>query len=75
MPARKPRPTPTVGAVFEKTFHGTVHKMVVVKTEQGVGYRVEGKVYPSVTAAAKAVTGRGYEVNGPRFWGLDRTKS
>jgi hypothetical protein len=71
MPKRKARPVPEPGTTFEKQFKGSTYKMVVVKTADGVGYKVGNKVYGSPTAAAKAVQGSDQEINGPRFWQMD----
>ena len=69
MPKRKERTPPKVGTAFERTFKAKIYKMQVVEKDGRIGYRVLGKVYPSPTAAAKAITKT--EVNGWSFWGMD----
>jgi hypothetical protein len=69
MPQRKPRQLPTVGSVFEKTFRGEVYRLTVVKTGEGVRFKIGGKTFRTPSGAAKSITGS--EVNGWSFWGID----
>jgi hypothetical protein len=73
MPFKSSRPTPKVGEVFEHSYKGTPYKMVVVETEEGIGYMVDQSIYSSPTAAAKAVVGKNQFVNGWKFWNMDRS--
>lgn len=59
---------PRVGGTFTKTYLG---KEVTVKVVAD-GFQVNGKTYPSLTAAAKAVRGSEMEVNGWAFFGLTK---
>jgi hypothetical protein len=42
--------------------------MVVVQTEDGIGYKVGEDVYKSPTAAAKSIVGKDQFINGRKFW-------
>ena len=53
-----------VGAVLRRDWQGLRIEAVV----EADGFRWEGKVYPSLSAVARAVTGSRW--NGPRFFGL-----
>jgi hypothetical protein len=64
--------TLTVGEQFQHTYKGKVYTMVVVKTDDGIGYSVDGTVYASPTAAAKAVVGKNQFVNGWKFWHMEK---
>ena len=63
------RQSPPVGTRHKKRYKRKEYQMVVVRTKDGVGYSVSGKVYESVSAAAKSITNN--EVNGWRFWHID----
>jgi hypothetical protein len=69
MAKRKPRQLPKVGTVYEKRFNKTPYRLTVVKTENGIGFKVGSNVYASPSGAAKAITGS--EVNGWAFWGIE----
>jgi hypothetical protein len=56
-----------VGARIEREWRGVTY---VVETVEG-GYRWEGRVYPSLSAVAFAITG--VKRNGPQFFGLRET--
>ncbi len=59
--------SPAVGTVIEKTFKGKVLKVTVTED----GFRYGGKVWRSLTAIAREVTG--YKaVSGPAFFGLTK---
>lgn len=53
-----------IGAILRRDWQGRRIE-VVVETE---GFRWEGRVFPSLSAVARAVTGTRW--NGPRFFGL-----
>lgn len=61
---RDPR-IPRIGTVLARKYKG---ELIEVDIEPG-GFRYEGKLYPSLTAVAKEVTGGHW--NGFRFFGLD----
>ena len=70
MPTRKKRRLPPVGEQFNREFGKKQYHMTVVKTEQGVGYKVGNKVYTSPSAAAKAITNN--STNGWVFWKMNK---
>ena len=70
MPKRKVRSPPKIGAVFEKAYHEKIYTLTVVSEGQRIGFKVGKTIYPSPTAAAKAIVKS--EVNGWRFWDMDR---
>ena len=53
-----------LGAVLRRNWQGQVIEVVVEET----GFRHAGRLYPSLSAIAEAVTGTRW--NGPRFFGL-----
>lgn len=60
----------TVGAHLVREWNGRTHRVEVVEE----GYRFDGRVYRSLTAIAKRITGTNW--SGPRFFGLTaRTKA
>lgn len=67
--------TPAIGSTFEHRYKGTLYTMTVVESDSGVGYEVDGEVYRSPTAAAKAVVGVDQFVNGRKFWKLDKLQN
>ena len=69
MAERKNRPTPRSGTKLRRVFKGREYVLSVVQTDDGAGYEVGGKVYASLSGAAKAITKN--KANGWRFWGLD----
>ena len=68
----KPRREPGVGEVFTHRLAKRMYVLTVVSTAEGLGYQLEGVVYRSPTAAAKALVGNDTSINGRSFWGLDR---
>jgi hypothetical protein len=66
MPQRKKRPLPKVGDVFVGKKKGEIYKMEVINVGENIGYKLRGKVYGSMSGAAKSLTN--HEVNGWRFW-------
>jgi hypothetical protein len=71
MPRKKERPAPKVGQVYERKYKRKNYRMVVVKTKSGIGFQVGGQVFPTPTAAAKAVVGQHQSISGPKFWRMD----
>lgn len=59
---------PKVGGTIEKEYLGKKVTVTVVAD----GFRYKGKVYPSLTATAKAVRESDMEVNGWAFFGLTK---
>jgi hypothetical protein len=63
---------PEIGTVFFKTYKARGEKQArnlelkIVKVGNGIGYRFDGKVYNTPTAAAKSLLH--YEVDGWKFW-------
>ena len=69
---------PAVGEVLVHRFRGRpgeVHAIVVSVNQEppSVAVRVEGKEYPSLSAAASAISGTNQ--NGWTYWGLKKQKS
>jgi len=63
------RELPPIGTVLSGNFKGTPYKAKIVKDtfQKNVkAIKYDGKLYPSMTAAAKAITKQ--SVNGWRFW-------
>ena len=63
------RELPPVGTPLNGKFKGTMYKAKIVKDKSqasGRAINYAGKLYPSMTAAAKAITKQ--SVNGWRFW-------
>ena len=54
----------TVGAHLVREWNGRTHRVEVVED----GYRFDGRIYRSLTAIAKHITGTNW--SGPRFFGL-----
>lgn len=69
MPAKKKRKAPQVGTTFSKTYKGRKYSLKVVRTGDGVRYELGGKVFSSLSGAAKSITLS--EVNGWVFWGME----
>jgi hypothetical protein len=68
---KKKHPDPPIGNVYQHRHKGVVHFLTVVKTEDGVGFELNGTVYRSPTAAAKAIVGKHQQTNGRKFWHVD----
>ena len=56
MPLHKQRPQPKVGSVFAKTFNGKAYALSVVRTGNGIGFKVKDQVFDTPSAAAKSLT-------------------
>jgi hypothetical protein len=63
-PASPPHRKLTVGTRLVRDWHGTGHTVTVIEK----GFEYDGKVWRSLTAIARAITGT--HRNGPRFFGL-----
>ncbi len=73
MPRETDQIDPPVGLECVHRYQGVLYKMVVVATaDGGIGYSVDGVVYASPTAAAKAVIGKDQFIYGRKFWHLDK---
>lgn len=70
MSIKRQKVDPEPGMVFEHTYKGDRYKMVVVMTDEGIRYQVDGELYKSPTAAAKSIVGDQF-INGRRFWHMD----
>ena len=72
MPRRLQRPPIPDGTAVERHYHGRIIRGIIFTDSDGrVGIGIEGVKYRTLTAGAKAVTGYP-EINGWRFWGLDK---
>lgn len=66
---RRASDAPVEGTRLVRTWRGEVYEVTVVKG----GVEFEGRLYPSLTAVAKAITGTHW--NGPAFFGLRKKAS
>lgn len=71
MSEEKTRKVPEIGSVFQHRYKGTLYTLTVVETDSGVGFEMQGKIYQSPTAAAKALVGKHQATNGRKFWHID----
>ena len=69
MPAAKERPTPKVGTEFVKEYKGKSYTLRVVKSGDGIGFKLGNTVFTSPSTAAKSITRT--EINGWKFWKLE----
>jgi hypothetical protein len=65
---RDPR-LPDIGTTLQRDYQGTQHKVQVMAE----GFRHQGKLYPSLSSVAKAITGTPW--NGYLFFGLINRKA
>lgn len=57
------------GMVLEKEYYGRTHKLRVVKDGQILRFKIDDKLFDSLTAAARHVLrDETRQVNGPQFW-------
>lgn len=68
---RKEHVTPRVGSKFKKTFKGKEFEMIVVKTDNGVGYQIGKKTFDHPNKAQAFVCGRPRASHGHLFWGIE----
>jgi len=62
---------PDAGEVFVHRYKGVSYTLKAVSTDSGIAYELNGDVYQSPTAAAKAIVGLNQFVNGRKFWKID----
>ncbi len=55
--------------VLERKYRHQVYKLMVVKNGTKFQFKLAGKTFLSLTAAAKHVVGEDQEISGPIFWG------
>ena len=72
MPKIKKRKMPKVGSVFEKQFNGVIYQLIVVKSKDGIAFKQGDHLYDTPTAAAKSI--QKTEVNGWKFWKMDKNQ-
>jgi hypothetical protein len=70
MTKRAKHPRPSVGSTFHHVYFGTKYSMEVISVDGSLGYKVGKNVFRTPTAAAKSITEA--EVNGWKFWGMNR---
>ena len=62
--------------VLERKYRRQVYRLAVVKEGNTLRFKLAGKTFDSLTAAAKhvtkLVTGKDQEMNGPLFWDAPR---
>lgn len=75
MAKRVKRVLPPAGTRYPKKYKGEEFILTVVETDSGIGYSLDGYVFKSPTAAAKAVVGQHQFINGWKFWKMDESKS
>lgn len=57
------------GMVLEREFYGRSYKLLIVKDDSCIRFKVDGHLYDSLTAAARYVLrDETRQVNGPDFW-------
>jgi hypothetical protein len=56
--------------VLEREFYGRVRKLMVMAIGDGHKFKIDDRVFDSMTAAARYVVGDDTrQINGPLFWG------
>jgi hypothetical protein len=58
-----------IGSTLSREWQGQIYEVEVVED----GFRCHGQIYPSLSAAASAITGTRW--NGPKFFGLRKGKA
>lgn len=59
------------GMVFEKAFYGNAVRLLVVKYQGELQFKIDDKIFPSLTAAARHVCrDETRQISGPLFWGI-----
>lgn len=66
---RRPHPPLRPGTVLVREHAGALHRVMVLKE----GFAWNGQTYPSLSRVARAITGTSW--NGPRFFGLDKSRA
>lgn len=58
------------GMVLEREFYGRLRKLFVVRDGDALKFKIDNKLFSSLTAAARYVVGdETRQINGPEFWG------
>lgn len=58
------------GLVLEREFYGRQRKLRVILDDGTLRFRVDDRLFASLTAAARYVVGdETRQINGPEFWG------
>jgi hypothetical protein len=57
------------GMVLERKYRHRIYKLLVVKNCDDFQFKLKGRTFPSLTAAAKHLVGEDQEISGPVFWG------
>lgn len=58
------------GMVLEREFYGRLRKLHVVRDDNVLKFKIDDKLFPSLTAAARyVVRDETRQINGPEFWG------
>ena len=73
MPPRKRDYAIFEGMRLEKNFYGRIRTLVVIRENEKLLFKLDGKTFKSLTAAAKHVCGDDtMQINGPEFWKAPR---
>ena len=57
--------------VVEKSFYGRKLRLLVVRNDGELQFKVDERIFPSLTAAARHVCGDATrQISGPVFWGI-----
>jgi hypothetical protein len=57
------------GVVLERNFYGRVRKLMVVQDDEALKFKIDDRLFASLTAAARYVVGdETRQINGPEFW-------
>lgn len=63
------------GMRLEKNFYGRLRTVFVIREKGKLQFKLDGKIFKSLTAAAKHVCGDDtMQINGPEFWGAPRVE-
>lgn len=58
------------GMVLEREFYGRLRKLRVVRDENALKFKIDDRLFDSLTAAARyVVRDETRQINGPEFWG------
>jgi len=57
------------GMVLERKYRRQFYQLLVVKDGNKFKFKLAGKTFRSLTAAAKHLVGAHQEISGPAFWG------
>ena len=57
------------GMILEKVFYGRVYRLLVIRQEDGLKFKIDEHVFSSLTAAARYVCrDETRTISGPQFW-------